>query len=278
MSRHVNDGNAVARHMHGYRRDRKLPEGHDRLLSVSPEAVRAQPRSASLYPLVGTIPVYDQEGEGSCTANMGSLQFKYLVAKQGGPAFEPSRQNLYKSVRRVEGTPLSEDSGAEIRDIMRALRKFGVCREDLDPYIDDGVSFTLPVTEHQAIDALEHQALFYYRCATLHAIKASILQGFPVGFGFTCFESLMSAPVAGTGLVPYPESGEESVGGHANTVIGYDDDKVIGSEKGAVLSRNSWGSGWGQKGDLWLPYRYFAEGLASDCWTLRLVELTEDPA
>jgi C1A family cysteine protease len=50
-----------------------------------------------------------------------------------------------------------------------------------------------------------------------------------------------------------PEKGEASVGGHANLVIGYDDTKKIGASVGALLSRNSWGEGWGQDGDLWLP-------------------------
>ena len=237
------DGRGQHRHMAGWRRD--LPDHRD-FLARGPGLIAAysQPKAASLYPLFAQIPVYDQGGEGSCTANMGCSQVKHLLARAGKlDSFEPSRQDLYKSVRIYEQTPLTEDSGAQIRDIFQALRLYGVAPEQDDPYVDTEASYSADRTDFAKAHALDHQAILFYRCTNLRTIKASILQGFPVGFGFTCFESLMSFETAGTGLVPFPEKGEKSVGGHANLVIGYDDDKVIGGEKGAVLSRNSWGKG-----------------------------------
>lgn len=271
--RHVKDGNGQLRHMAGYKRDRAMPPGHDKMMVAAPEQVAAQPPLADL-PIMDSIAVYDQESEGSCGANMGCTKVKFVRARLGAPLWEPSRQNLYKSTRNgIEGTPLDEDSGVEIRDIFSALAQYGVCAENLDVYIDMPESYGAPITPEQAADALLHQALFYYRCADIHAIKASILQGFPVGFGFTCFESLMSTEVARTGLVPYPEAGEKSVGGHANTIFGYDDNIVIGAYKGAFESRNSWGKGWGLSGNLYLPYQYIIDSLASDFWTLRSEEI-----
>jgi C1A family cysteine protease len=268
----VKDGHGNHRHLGGWRKD--LPDHRDRKMSVSLLSTILQPKSASLYPLMAQISVYDQLGEGSCTANMGCAQVKHLLARAGKlSSFEPSRQDLYKSVRISEGTPLTEDSGAQIRSIFQALRVYGVAPEADDPYSDAMSSWSAPRSDFATKHALDHQALLYLRCSSLRTIKASILAGFPVGFGFTCFESLMSAAVARTGLVPFPEKGEASVGGHANLVIGYDDDKVIGPYTGAFLSRNSWGKNWGDGGDLWLPYRYFTTGLADDCWTLRREEM-----
>jgi C1A family cysteine protease len=56
---------------------------------------------------------------------------------------------------------------------------------------------------------------------------------------------------------------------------GYDDTKRIqgiaaGAPEttGALLIRNSWGTGWGDGGYGWLPYEYVLASLAQDWWSL----------
>ena len=49
---------------------------------------------------------------------------------------------------------------------------------------------------------------------------------------------------------------------------GYDDTITIGSDKGALLIRNSWGTGWANAGYAWMTYRYVTAGLATDWWSL----------
>ena len=62
--------------------------------------------------------------------------------------------------------------------------------------------------------------------------------------------------------------------GHAVVCVGYDDDLVIQNTatgektKGALKIRNSWGTGWGEDGYGWLPYKYVEDGLARDWWSL----------
>jgi C1A family cysteine protease len=57
-------------------------------------------------------------------------------------------------------------------------------------------------------------------------------------------------------------------GGQAAVAVGYDDMRVIRSTRGALLVRNSWGSGRGEAGYGWLPGAYVKEQLAVDFWTL----------
>ncbi|MBM3818343.1 MAG: hypothetical protein FJW14_04875 [Acidimicrobiia bacterium] len=69
-------------------------------------------------------------------------------------------------------------------------------------------------------------------------------------FGFTVYSSINQA--ATTGAIPFPTSGESIVGGHAVVAAGFDDNKVIRNAnaaaptRGALLVRNSWGTGWGR--------------------------------
>ena len=82
-----------------------------------------------------------------------------------------------------------------------------------------------------------------------------------------------------TGRIPFPTRGDSRRGGHAVCAMGYDDTmeienpQVAGSKtKGALLIRNSWGTGWGDEGYGWLPYEYVLKGLAVDWWSLMDME------
>lgn len=89
---------------------------------------------------------------------------------------------------------------------------------------------------------------------------------------FTVYASISQANA--TGKIPYPAVGENIVGGHAVVAVGYDDTITIkntndGVERtGALLIRNSWGTGWGDHGYGWLPYDYVIKQLAIDWWSL----------
>ncbi len=158
---------------------------------------------------------------------------------------------------------------------MKALKLDGVCEESFWRYVDDGVAFTMEPNEAAKANALKHKALYYYRIPDrqLDIVKSAIARGFQVGFGFEVFKNMMSLHAADTGEVMYPEKDEEAIGGHAVVGIGYDDNKQVGANTGALRIRNSWGQNWGMGGDFFLPYRYVTEMLASDFWVLTSVEL-----
>ena len=78
--------------------------------------------------------------------------------------------------------------------------------------------------------------------------------------------SMMGRDVRRTGMVPMPTRRDRLRGGHAVLVVGYDHDRRV------LIFRNSWGRGWGDHGDGYLPYAFVASpDLTWDFWTMRRI-------
>lgn len=255
MSRFSLDHTGTSRHLRGWKRQPNDP----RDLKF---AAKAAPLKAVLSLRTKMPAVRDQLDIGSCTANAGVIATEFSIAKQTGRASVPlSRLDLYASTRELEGTPLSEDSGCYVRDVFKASSKFGVCDESRWPYVTARFNQNPPRTI--ILESLRKKATSYHAVIGLPQIKACITEGYPIIFGFDCYESLMSPTVGKTGVIPLPAPTEAPIGGHCVTCVGYDDAKK------ALEIQNSWGVRWGEKGFGWLPYDYVTRGMASDFWTLR---------
>jgi C1A family cysteine protease len=210
----------------------------------------------------GCPPIYDQGQLGSCTANAGVGSIGMLMIKERLPRISLSRLDLYWYERVLEGTT-DQDSGASIRDSMKASNKYGVCYESLWPY--DISTFTNPPTPAMQADAAKHKLKSYLAVGSVQDMKASLALGFPVVFGISVYESFESSMVDATGMVPIPKTTEQYLGGHALCAVGYRDSTQ------RIIFRNSWGTGWGDKGYGYIPYSYLSNlNLAADFWTPRL--------
>jgi C1A family cysteine protease len=209
-------------------------------------------------------PVYDQGNLGSCTANAlaGALDFE---RKRQDLAFlYPSRLFIYYNERVIEGT-VSQDSGAQLRDGMKAVGSQGACAESLWTYNVD--RFAEKPTEACYAAGAQNTVLQYSRVTQdVTHFKTCLATGFPFVMGFTVYESFESDAVAQTGKVPMPSQDEQVLGGHAVLAVGYSD----ASQR--FLMRNSWGTEWGINGYFTIPYAYVTDpDLADDFWTIRLV-------
>jgi C1A family cysteine protease len=222
-------------------------------------------------------PIENQGALGSCTANAGVGVVEYFERRAFGKHIDASRLFLYKVTRNL--LHWTGDTGAFLRSTMSALVLFGVSPEEYWPYVIADFDKEPPAFCYAF--AQSYQAINYYRLdppgtplnALLTQIKTYLAAGLPSMFGFTVYNSISQATT--TGKIPFPAAGERILGGHAVVAVGFDDALKIKNTNpgglettGALLIRNSWGTGWGSGGYGWLPYEYVLRRLAVDWWSL----------
>ncbi len=259
------EAQGVLRHMLGWRQQ-PVDTRDLSLLDDGPARVARLPSVASTR-MAAAPPIRDQGQLGTCTQNAGMTAAGFLVMKLTGkpdPLF--SRLFGYYQTRKLEGTPESEDSGCFVRDVFKAMRRFGVCLESTWPYVES--MFTVEPPQRAYAEALDHRALTFYACPTLAAIKQSLADGYPVIGGFQCYSGIFSDGASKTGKVPMPKPGEASQGGHCVYFDGYND------HTDELNFQQSWGKAWGDNGYGMLPQDMVRQKLATDFVTLRLESLT----
>lgn len=224
------------------------------------------PSSVSLYRYA---PEVGNQGEmGSCVGWASAYAAHTLAEKRRGllsspqfainTAFSPSF-----IFNQIKLSPNDCEGGSYIEDALQLMVQQGSLPMDQFPYSDTACQRT-PTTDEQdkayayAID--DFRRLGGWRSSTVHiATREAIAKGNPVVFGMMVGKTFMRH--RGEGAITFTErdrtlldqeiqSNVTSFGGHAMTVIGYDDRKF----GGAFLIMNSWGKSWGDNGFAWLTY------------------------
>ena len=221
---------------------------------------RTSPNIIDLRPYCS--PIENQGSLGSCTgqAIAGAIE---LLNKRNGKYRDISRLFIYYYERLILGT-INYDSGAYIRDGIKSTNHYGASLESLWPH-DIRKFRQEPITEAKN-DALNRKVTRYERINDFNGCIDALTNGYPVVIGFHVYTSFMSANVARTGIMPYPNTKREKLlGGHAVLLVGYNKTKKV------FIVRNSWGTSWGDKGYFYMPFDIVKPNMSSDYWIIKSV-------
>jgi C1A family cysteine protease len=239
-----------ARFEHGVAQDPEDLRDHKVQIFFSPEEKRVM---LTKY----TSDVRQQGKAQSCTAHTAVLVYEIESRIHQKYDIEGSEQFNYNMSRHMNNL-FPYDKGSYMRDAFKTLNQYGNCPEKIMPYNDTNINYGIPLfaTSFAKIFRIKE----YLRLLTPQSIKQKIKDQHPVGIALPIYAEIYPC----LGNIPVPAEGEKSIGAHAMTIIGYDDDKK------AFYVQNSWGTGWGSRGYAWLPYEYLDKVEWFDAWSINL--------
>jgi hypothetical protein len=215
------------------------------------------------------FPDVDHQGglNSSCSfAVLGLVE--YFESRSQSQPVESSRLFLYQMSLRLLGT--SDDLGCDLRTALKALCRFGSPPQRFWPYLPERLKLS-PTDPFLFGFSREFAHLTYFRlysdssrmAGRLSIAKSSLTAGYPFIVGFR-----VPATLSADGLICDARRAARFRGGQAAIAVGFDDAIRIGSQKGALLIRNSWGSQWGDRGHGWLPYEVVVSDSELELWTV----------
>jgi C1A family cysteine protease len=210
-----------------------------------------QQTKATVRPLVDLTEwdsAVDSQGSlGSCTAHAVTNAFELLLKKLYAEQYHDlSTLFVYYHARLFENR-LSTDSGAYIRDGLKAAKRYGVCKNSLWPYVES--KFDVQPHPDCYVDASGRVVSSYEKLYTLTDLLEVLNANRPVVTGMRIYSGFYQVD-QNHSVVPLPAAAEASIGAHAVTLVGYD---VAQTQ---FLAKNSFGTDWGNGGYCWIPFDY----------------------
>lgn len=146
------------------------------------------------------------------------------------------------------------------RDVMDILLNKGCVPDFKFPYQSKDTSE--PVQASIMKQALQYKIDRYAQVTTLEGLKSALITN---GAVMACFPVYKNRPE----FWKQSDPSEQSTGGHAVTITGYDDSKAC------FIIRNSWGSTW--NGDGYVNFSYVDFGAQWELWTISSFNKTPVP-
>jgi len=191
--------------------------------------------------------VRDQGNQGTCVAQSGAAMKEYQERMQIAYKWYLSPQFIYNN---RENYP---EAGMWPRDLMAILLKYGIAQENDFPY---GTQTKISSTVYEDAANFKIKAYAAIKLSgngpvDIENIKNALYQNGPVVITFNVYNY--------TPKFWLSQPGETIIGGHAVTIVGWTTDSFI--------IRNSWGTGWGDRGYTYYSFSDYIRGVHMETWT-----------
>lgn len=211
----------------------------------APGAGPTLPRNVDLsnnFPIPG-----NQGQQGSCVGWATAYALKsYQERMEEGWSLN-AREHLFSPAFIYNQINGGRNNGSSIKKALELIIDKGAATLATMPY--NQYDYTTQPNPTSFQEAANFKAQSLKRADSTLTIKKSLANRQPVVVGISVYNSLMQ--LKGSNAV-YNSADGELQGGHAVTIVGYDDDKFGGAFK--II--NSWGTDWGDEGYFWLPYQF----------------------
>jgi C1A family cysteine protease len=214
--------------------------------------------------------VYDQKNIGSCTIGSICSIIRFDQIVKNIPSSKLSILFLYYNARDSNGL-VKLDSGAGVRDTIKAANKLGVCDESLWVYNPSYYNIK-PYSNCYNSTKLKGKLIYRRITNELNQLRMCLSANRPFIFGFSVYDSFED-PMAWSPKIdemPYPNPNKEKLkGGNTAVAVGYSD------KRKCFIVRNNWGPDWGLNGYFFMSYEFICSSMATDFWIIETKEGSE---
>jgi hypothetical protein len=208
----------------------------------------------------------DQGRYGTCVAFATAYHLRTILytklMREANYTVNPNA-NIFSPSFVYEQIKLSEDVncqlGARPTDAFELLKYTGVARLQTQPYACGSPVRKEAMLEGPAFKISAYQTLYsiYETDADVkvNATRKALAEGYPCMLSFLVTKSFYNVKGDVWRALSTDDGPTGKHGRHAMCIVGYDDNKY----GGAFRVLNSWGTGWADKGFVWIPYKDFAK-------------------
>ena len=213
----------------------------------------------------GTIlpPCQDQGQYGTCYAHAaaGAVNYNELkYFKAPSVVHSPSRLGIAWNacIQEKEVNVTEEDGIASLYNTLIPITTLGFFPEEMFPYVPSNIN--VQPSPACFIEGKKHLGLSVTAVAQdLNSLKSAIVEGQVIVFGMLIYPQYESNQCLKDGKVETPgwfsKHFSSSLGGHAQLIVGYDDDIKC------FIVRGSWGPSVADHGYFYIPYDYITDSI-----------------